>query len=519
MSKIINEITVVGGGSAGWMTASTLARFFPNRKITVIESPDIPIVGVGESTLGQINHWLYALGINDDDFMKECDASYKLSIKFTNFYKKDDGGFHYPFGAPFMKDTELGYNDWGLVKLLYPAVPNIDFARCYNPATTLAENNKISMNARGEFDNFNFKKDTAYHFDAVKFGQWLKNNYCLPKGVVLINKNVEDVITNDDGIEKLILDDGSEHTSDLFVDCTGFKSLLLQQAMDEEFISYEDILPNNKAWATKLPYTNKDEQLEPFTNSTALSNGWVWNIPLWSRIGTGYVYSDKFTTKEDALEEFKQYLGRDDLDFKEISMRIGIHKRTWVKNVVAIGLSAGFIEPLESNGLFTVHEFLLKLVKSLSKESINQFDRDTYNLVTRDMFDVFATFVSLHYKLSARDDTEYWRYVTEKSVEREEINRIPQLQSDFRNLAQAKMYNEEFVLNSGTPYIAMGMNYSIINDQTLLSWEYYHNKNYREIADRAYTMFNKRKYLWQQAAYICPTLNQFLENKYNSEVV
>ena len=289
--------------------------------------------------------------------------------------------------------------------------------------------------------------------------------------------------------------------------------------MDEEFISYEDILPNNKAWATKLPYTNKDEQLEPFTNSTALSNGWVWNIPLWSRIGTGYVYSDKFTTKEDALEEFKQYLGRDDLDFKEISMRIGIHKRTWVKNVVAIGLSAGFIEPLESNGLFTVHEFLLKLVKSLSKESINQFDRDTYNLVTRDMFDVFATFVSLHYKLSARDDTEYWRYVTEKSVEREEINRIPQLQSDFRNLAQAKMYNEEFVLNSGTPYIAMGMNYSIINDQTLLSWEYYHNKNYREIADRAYTMFNKRKYLWQQAAYICPTLNQFLENKYNSEVV
>ena len=175
MSKIINEITVVGGGSAGWMTASTLARFFPNRKITVIESPDIPIVGVGESTLGQINHWLYALGINDDDFMKECDASYKLSIKFTNFYKKDDGGFHYPFGAPFMKDTELGYNDWGLVKLLYPAVPNIDFARCYNPATTLAENNKISMNARGEFDNFNFKKDTAYHFDAVKFGQWLKN--------------------------------------------------------------------------------------------------------------------------------------------------------------------------------------------------------------------------------------------------------------------------------------------------------------------------------------------------------
>lgn len=98
MSKIINSITVVGGGSAGWMTAATLCRFFPNRKITVIESPDIPIVGVGESTLGQINHWLYALGINDDEFMKECDASYKLSIKFTNFYKKNDGGFHYPFG-------------------------------------------------------------------------------------------------------------------------------------------------------------------------------------------------------------------------------------------------------------------------------------------------------------------------------------------------------------------------------------------------------------------------------------
>ena len=368
MASKFDSITIVGGGSSGWMTAATFIRFFPNKNITIIESPDYPIVGVGESTLGQINVWKDLLGIKDEDFMKATDASYKLSIKFTDFYKKDSGAFHYPFGDMFAYgDSIFPPNDWAIKKAFYPETELSDFARTYFPAMPLIESNKINKNESGCFYNFDFNKDSAYHFDAVKFGQWLKNNYCLPKGVNLICDSIKTIITNNDGIDHIILKSGNTIKSDLYIDCTGWKSLLLGGALQEKFISYNDILPNNRAWATQLPYSDKEKELECYTNSTALTNGWVWNIPLWSRIGTGYVYSDTFTTKEDALIEFKQHLQSnkmthfnpnrnvDDLNYKDIEMRIGIHEKTWVKNVVAIGLSAGFIEPLESNGLYTVH--------------------------------------------------------------------------------------------------------------------------------------------------------------------
>ena len=147
---------------------------------------------------------------------------------------------------------------------------------------------------------------------------------------------------------------------------------MIEEALKEEFIPYGDMLPNNRAWATRMPYKDKEREMEPFTNSTALGHGWSWNIPSWERLGTGYVYSDKYISKEDALEEFKLYLMSDkmicprtrkevdDMEYRDIPMRVGIHKHTFVKNCVAIGLSAGFIEPLESNGLFSVHEFLFK---------------------------------------------------------------------------------------------------------------------------------------------------------------
>ena len=142
----------------------------------------------------------------------------------------------------------------------------------------------------------------------------------------------------------------------MYIDCTGFKSLLLDKTLKEPFESYADLLPNDSAWATKLNYKNKEKELVSYTNCTAIENGWVWNIPLWSRIGTGYVYSSKFVDDETALKQFKKHLNNEDIEAHNIKMRVGIHNRLWVKNVVAIGLSAGFIEPLESNGLFTVHE-------------------------------------------------------------------------------------------------------------------------------------------------------------------
>ena len=298
------KIIVVGGGSAGWMTAATLIRCFPDRSISLIESPNIPTVGVGESTIGQIRSWTSLLGIKDEEFIPYTEASYKLSIKFTDFYKKGES-FHYPFGLPNTDNNLSVLNDWWFKKSLEPETPNSDYADCLYPQMALVNENKCFFNEDNRLP-FEFKKDTAFHFDATKFGLWLRDHYCIPRGVEHIKEDIISIEKDENGIKTL----NKKHKADLFIDCTGFKSMLLGQTMNEEFISFEDMLPNNKAWATRIQYKDKRKELESFTNCTAIENGWVWNIPMWTRIGTGYVYSDKFVDDETALKEFKNHLGR-----------------------------------------------------------------------------------------------------------------------------------------------------------------------------------------------------------------
>jgi flavin-dependent dehydrogenase len=414
-----NKIVIVGGGSAGWMAAATLISQFPNKDITVIESPNVPTVGVGESTLGQINNWLDLLNIKDEDFMPHTDASYKLSIRFEDFYKKDDGGFHYPFG-PVIETERLGLKQlWFVKKYLQPETSITDYANWLYQNMALVNNNTLFKNENNELEYFNFKNDVAYHFDATKFGLWLKDQYCKPKGVKHILEDVKTIETNEDGIVSL----NNTHKADMFIDCTGFKSLLLGDTLKEHFNDYSNLLVNNKAWATRVPYKDKEKELVPYTNCTAIENGWVWNIPSWERIGTGYVYSDKYVSDEEALNEFKRHLDKKGSDyskseFKNIKMRVGIHDRLFVKNVCAIGLSAGFIEPLESNGLLSVHEFLINLVKVMKRgeeDTISQWDRDNFNVECKRFFDQFTEFVSMHYALSHRDDTKYWKDISNRS--------------------------------------------------------------------------------------------------------
>ena len=416
-----NSIIIVGGGSAGWMTAATLIKNFPEKQITVIESPNVPTVGVGESTLGQINQWLYTLDIKDEDWMSFCDASYKLSIKFTNFYKNDNSAFHYPFGFACWHQQHMpqAFMDWYHRKMLQPELPVENFADTFYPVMSFVHKNKFCPDTMEKF-NFYTGPSAAYHFDATKFGIWLRDHYCTPRGVNHIQAEVKSISTNETGITNLVLDTNENINADLYIDCTGFRSILLNE-LGAQFTSYSDILPNDSAWATRLPYTDKDKELKPYTNCTALGNGWVWDIPLWSRVGTGYVFSSKFISDEDALDEFKNYLKTnrdvpvaqetiDNLEFKKISMRVGIHDEIFLKNVCGIGLAAGFIEPLESNGLYTVHEFLHVLVQTLQRNTVSQFDKDAFNEKCKGDFRAFAEFVALHYALSIRQDTPYWRH-------------------------------------------------------------------------------------------------------------
>jgi len=221
------NIVIVGGGSSGWMTATTLLSQFPNKNITLIESPNIATVGVGESTLVSINRWLHLVGIKDTDFLTHVDGTIKLSIQFENFYRKDSEAFHYPFGTPFFEGNRAELNDWHFKKMLYPETPVSDYAECHYPQMALVSQNKLCNNEDERLPYFEFLKDAAYQFDATKFGLWLKEHYCLPKGLNHILSEVKEIPLNEDGIEHLILDDGRKISADLFIDCTGFRSMLM----------------------------------------------------------------------------------------------------------------------------------------------------------------------------------------------------------------------------------------------------------------------------------------------------
>jgi flavin-dependent dehydrogenase len=473
------NICILGGGTAGFMTAATLVKLFPKYKIKLIESPKEKTVGVGESTILGFKAWLNLLEIKDEDFMRECNAIYKLSIKFTDFYKKGQS-FHYPFG-----ELKQPIDDWWLCKIANPKLPNETYASYNYEAMTQIEQKLMHY-------HLNFKNESAYHFDAKLFADWLKNKFCIPKGLEYIQEHIEDIQQDEDGIKSL----NGKHEADLYIDCTGFKSILLGKTLGEPFESYEDLLPNNSAWATRIEYKDKKKELVPYTNCTAYNNGWIWNIPLWNRIGTGYVYSDKFIDDEMAYNEFRNYLGGDELEFNKIKFTPGIHRRLFVKNVCAIGLSAGFIEPLESNGLYTVHQFLINLVRNMQRDKISQWDKDNFTFGCKKIFKTFSDFVALHYALSHRTDTEYWKSNFNKTWDERLYTLEPSLIFSLVNHAFLRDENFSHDTSGGAHCIAAGMDWKP-NDINMIKLQ--HNVTEKDILiqmNQKLEEIKKRKERW-----------------------
>ena len=434
----VKKVTIVGGGSSGWMSAAALAKLCPHIEVTVIESPDIKTVGVGESTLGHITKFLTLLGLEDTDWMAECNATYKNSIRFTNFRENDGSSFQYPFSLGLdMTDKPGGISSWSELATLYPNEYGPEsFAEFFATANTfLANTNKQTKNLNGKLRHFSFKWDTAYHVDAQLFGQYLKDKIALPLGVKHIHGEVTAYAKDTTGnISEIILLDGTRLTSDIWIDCTGFRSLLLEQWMGSPFKSFDDNLFNDCAWACRLPYEDREKEMHNYTDCHALGNGWVWNIPLWNRIGTGYVYSSKFTSKEAAAIEFRKHLATtgsaeraERAELFHVDMRHGRRHRAWVKNVVGVGLSYGFVEPLESTGLLTTHENIIKLVEILNRRRgwVTRTEKEGFNFAVEQEVLKFKDFISQHYALSMRDDTPYWNYCTN------EHEYCPQLISDY----------------------------------------------------------------------------------------
>jgi flavin-dependent dehydrogenase len=520
----VNSIAIVGGGSSGWMVAATLINSFPEKDITLIESPNISTIGVGESTQAKITQWAQSIGIDHKDFMQYTEASYKMSIKFTDFHKKGDGGFHYPFGRFYGGDAEFGSKDWHMKKTLYPETPIQDYCNSFFPQMALVNKNKINENQYNIFNDYDFDKDTAFHFNATKFAFWLRDRYSIPRGVKHLKKEITEVKTNENGISGLVLDDNSEFKADLYIDCTGFKALLIKETFNIPFEDISEYLPCNSAWAVQIPYVDPEKEVENFTNCTALSSGWVWNTPLYSRIGTGYVYSDKFISDEDALLEFKEYLKNkkepiyaperitEDLKFRNIKMRTGVHKKLWHKNMVAIGLSAGFIEPLESNGLYTVHEFIKILVRSLDKGFVNQFDVDSFNYECRNIFYGFMKFVQMHYTLSKRRDSDFWKHMTSLEIDLEKPSGYNQVSST------RTAYSYEYETNSGIHCIAVGHNNLLFGNYAIKEFENENKSTNFELAAKGFIFrSDKSKEKWNKEAENSENHYVYLKKKFHSD--
>ena len=514
-----NKILIVGGGSAGWMTASTLIRAFPDKDITVLESPKVPTISVGESTISKVKQWTHYLGIDDKEFLKHTDGTIKFSIKFTDFNGKGEAPFHYPFGIPAIEGTKLNYNDWWIKKEFYPETPVSDYADCFSSVMALVNQSKGAH----KFYGFDTSTDSAYQFDAIKFGLWLKDHYCIPRGVKYIQEDLKDIKQDENGIVSL-----NKHKADLFVDCTGFKSMLLGGALKEPFEPIPN-LPNNKAWVTKIPYVDKTKEVESFTNCTAIENGWVWNIPLWSRVGAGYVYSDKFVDDKTALKEFKNHLakvrpgfGKEEHEFRNIKMKCGIYHRLFVKNVTAIGLANGFIEPLESNGLFSIHEFLIALVRTLRRGEITQWDKDNFTFACKTIYYGFAEFVGLHYSLSTRNDTEYWKANNNRNWEESLVTMKAKILQGYLAIALQRTVNWEYTVdppekagNSGLHYIAAGFNWAPQDLPNLIYLTHKTKEEIKEFMEPYMNKLDKRKEMWNKEAEKYQSYHDFiLENYY-----
>ena len=505
----LNSIVVVGGGSSGWLSAATLVRYFPEVKITLVESKNIPTVGVGESTTAMMKHFINGqLGITDEEFLPGVDGIYKMAVKFTDFYYEGDEGFYYPFGEPDLDQLDpFGIEAWSIVKAFNPKIPRNDFIKSLFPSYELFNNNKIDDNLSGKFGNYNPKTDRGYHLDANKLGLWLKDNYCLPKGVNHIYAEVVDVTSDIDGIKNLKLSNDTVIEADFFVDCSGFKSILLSKIMKPKFIDLSHELPNNRAWATPIKYKQQQKEMIPYTNCTALKNGWAWYTPIWSRIGNGYAYCDKFVTPEEALVEFKEYLLSnktplnltleevDSLPFFEIKMNAGYYEENMIKNVAAIGLSGGFLEPLEGTGLYFVTDALLALVKALKRN--NQFSRDAFNKYMKELYDLWASGLSIFYAQTDREDSLYWKTIKNKSFFPEKNN------DSFNNylekgrhnaISDRRLFNIWTAVSHGTDFFNIDL--SIMN-----RWQHWDSHvDYEEISENYKNLFNQRKKSWENAS-------------------
>lgn len=404
-TKNRQKVVIVGGGSAGWMTGAALSKLLgKNLEIVLVESEEIGRIGVGEATIPPLKVFNQLLGIDEQDFMKSCQATFKLGIEFQNWGAKGDNYIH-SFGetgkvcwAGEFQHFWLGGLAKGINSEFGDYCPELQAAR----AGRFIKTERLSL-------------QYAYHLDAGLYAAYLKK-FSMQHGLQWIEGKISDAKLNSESgfIDSVLLEDGREIKGDLFIDCSGFAALLINKKLDVGFEDYGEFLPCDSAIALQ---TEKYDQPRPYTQAIAHDFGWQWRIPLQHRVGNGLVFCSSYASDDKAIEALTNNLeSKAIVEPKILKYNTGRRKLGWSKNCVAIGLSSGFLEPVESTALHLIMSSVLRLMRLFPHHEFSPSNVDEYNRQTKEEMEKIRDFIILHYKATTRNDSEFWRYCKDMHI-------------------------------------------------------------------------------------------------------
>lgn len=410
MPQARKKVLVVGGGSAGWMCAAYLnAALNHDDKvvdISLIESPDVPRIGVGEATIPNINHILAVIGIDHQEFMRRVNGTFKQAIKYVNWVRDDGSYYYHPFSRFHATPIDRSGNDWLRSDMSIPFIESV------SPQPIICELGLAPLSFDG--NDPGTPLTYAYHMNALKFADLLCE-ISTARGVTHYLDHVVDVELEESGeISAVQTRDGQRIEADLFIDCTGFAALLIEKQLGVKWVDCSQWLLNDRAVTMHVPYDRHyPGYVRPFTTATALSSGWVWEIPLQDKRSLGYVHSSAFISKEEAEREVRAFEGphSDNLDTRFVYFKVGYREKAWVKNCVSIGLAGSFIEPLESTGLYLSDLASVMLAEHFPYGQDMAPYAYRFNRIMANRFYEILDFINMHYCLTKRDENAYWQEI------------------------------------------------------------------------------------------------------------
>jgi hypothetical protein len=454
----MNSIIIVGGGSSGWMAAASFTNLFPDLDVTLIESKRIPVIGVGEATVPFLNLFLAKIGYSDPhSWMPASDATYKTGILFENWYENGDRYWH-PFDYLDYVDVQhhTGHCWYSWHREGEPAYQcRQSFYESFFPSTLLNANGNRTPSFR-EF---------AYHLDAHLFGEFLRGSSPRVKHIL---DEVLDIDLDEHGaVAALWTGEHGKLCADLYLDCTGFRRRIISRvAPDQKFESYGASLFCDRAVVIRMPFApgdDKEKALHPYVKASARSGGWIWSIPLYSRVSSGYVYSSSFLSEEEAERELRAYWqSKADraVDTLKVRFETGKLSRVWVKNCIAIGLAGGFIEPLESTGLAITQMGIEMAVSMLDARYYDGVMVDRYNAHLSKFYADIVQFIIAHYCFTSREDTPFWRAVKYETVQPPDLQARLETFRRYLPTSATKGTSEVFMFRDISWFaVLLGMNF------------------------------------------------------------